>query len=51
LIDQAPKAAVTQAFRELSVKLLGEPAADGEQAANKNNASKWKKFWPGAKTS
>ena len=51
LIDQAPKAAVTQAFRELCIKLLGETEVDGDQAANRNSASKWKKFWPGAKSS
>ena len=51
LIVQAPKSAITQAIRELAVKLCGEREEDidGEGAA-KSNDSKWKKFWPGAKS-
>jgi pilus assembly protein CpaE len=51
LIVQAPKTAITQAMRDLATKLQGVTAepAEGEQGAAKNNESKWKKFWPGAK--
>lgn len=52
LIVQAPKAAITQAMRDLASKLLGDSgeAAEGEEAAANSGDSKWKKFWPGAKT-
>ena len=52
LIVQAPKAAITQAVRELATKLHGEAdeAARRDEAGAKNSESKWKKFWPGAKS-
>jgi len=48
LITQAPKAAITQAFRDLAAKLSGAPEQPVAQAAGES-ASGWKKFWPGAK--
>ncbi len=52
LIVQAPKAAITLAIRELSTKLVGETAEPegGDEAGVKGGESKWKKFWPGAKS-
>lgn len=49
LIIQAPKAAITQAMRDLATKLQGhsEEAGEGEEADGKTSESKWKKFWPG----
>ena len=48
LINQAPKAAITQSLRDLAAKLQGvEELTDGEDAG-KSSESKWKKFWPGA---
>ena len=46
LINQAPKAAITQAMRDLAAKLGGQDA-DGEEGS-KSNESKWKMFWPGS---
>ena len=52
LIVQSPKAAITHAIRELATKVQGTSEADGdEDASSKGSESKWKKFWPGAKTS
>jgi len=51
LIAQAPKAAITQAVRDLADRVTGrqtESAGDGE-AGESSMESKWKKFWPGAK--
>lgn len=52
LITQAPKAALTQAFRDAVVRLSGGNEApdqdehhDAEHAAG--NESRWKRFWPG----
>ena len=51
LIVQAPKAAITTAMRDLAQKLVGEQDGDvDEEAAAKGSDSKWKKFWPGAKS-
>ena len=53
LITQAPKAAITQAIRDLASKLQGTTATeDGESEvlAGAATESKWKKFWPGTKT-
>lgn len=53
LIVQAPKAAITQAMKDLATKLQGEeePETGEEEADSKTSESKWKKFWPGtAKT-
>ena len=49
LVTQAPKAPITQAIRELAVKLDGRTVeeADGEMAEAGGSASGWKKFWPG----
>ncbi len=48
LINQAPKAAITQSFRDLAAKLLGE-IEEEEAVAASAEASGWKKFWPGNK--
>jgi pilus assembly protein CpaE len=52
LITQAPKAALTQAFRDMASRLGGAQHAkeeheeiDGENIAA--NESRWKRFWPG----
>lgn len=52
LITQAPKAALTQAFREMAAKISspetpspGSPEMDGEAIAA--GESRWKRFWPG----
>ncbi|MFK8114573.1 MAG: AAA family ATPase [Rubripirellula sp.] len=52
LIVQAPKAAITQAIRDLAVKLSGgvEEEQDEQATAKASSDSKWKKFWPGAKS-
>ena len=55
LITQAPKAAITLAIRDLAKRLQGtEGETDPSDEANNEEAlageSKWKKFWPGAKT-
>ena len=49
LIVQAPKAAITQAMRDLATKLQGnsEETAESSEAESKGTESKWKKFWPG----
>ena len=51
LISQAPKAAITQAMRELASKLdgSGEDMAMGD-AGDAGSSSSWKKFWPGSKS-
>ena len=50
LIVQAPKAAITQAIRELAEKLEGGPNDENQDdESGKSAESKWKKFWPGAK--
>ncbi len=49
LINQAPKAAITQAIRDLAAKLEGHDAGNAEADSSKSNESKWKMFWPGAK--
>ena len=53
LINQAPKAAITQAMRDLASKLEGgeeenDEDLDGEAASA--SSSGWKKFWPGSKS-
>ena len=50
-IPQAPKAAITQAMRELAEKLQGGAVEDVdlEEEVVAGGESKWKKFWPGAK--
>ncbi len=50
LIVQAPKAAITQAIRELAEKLDGKATKvdQSESSAEKSSTAKWKKFWPGA---
>jgi pilus assembly protein CpaE len=49
LINQAPKAAITQAMRDLAAKLRGDDTEEASQEAPKSTESKWKKFWPGVK--
>jgi pilus assembly protein CpaE len=51
LVAQAPKAAITQALRDLAERLNGDKtdSLESEAAAESGNGSKWKKFWPGAK--
>lgn len=46
LINQAPKAPITQAFRDLATQLQGDETESDE--GSKSNESKWKMFWPGA---
>ncbi len=48
LINQAPKASITQALRDLAAKLQGNENAGGSDDVPKHSESKWKKFWPGA---
>ncbi|TWU02774.1 AAA family ATPase [Stieleria varia] len=48
LITQAPKAAITQAMRDLAAKLQGKSGGKVEAEPDKSAESKWKKFWPGA---
>ncbi|WP_182865641.1 pilus assembly protein CpaE [Stieleria mannarensis] len=50
LINQAPKAAITQALRDLASKLSGQELAAELAEGSKSNESKWKMFWPGAKS-
>lgn len=52
LIAQAPKAAITQAMRDLADRVTGRQAstASSGETAESSLESKWKKFWPGAKT-
>ncbi|MEO1526947.1 MAG: AAA family ATPase [Planctomycetota bacterium] len=50
LVTQAPKAAITQAMRELASKLQGEEVITEGEEGSKSNESKWKMFWPGAKS-
>ena len=47
LVTQAPKAAITQAMRELASKLQGEEVVAESEEGSKSNESKWKMFWPG----
>jgi pilus assembly protein CpaE len=51
LVAQAPKAAITQALRDLAERLSGEKQAMSSAADESETAgeSKWKKFWPGAR--
>lgn len=52
LIVQAPKAGITHAIRDLAAKLEGDNQQTGESGnAVKGGESKWKKFWPGGKSS
>ena len=48
LINQAPKAAITQAMRDLAAKIQGDLETSDEIPTEKAPESKWKKFWPGA---
>ncbi|QDV40227.1 Septum site-determining protein MinD [Stieleria neptunia] len=50
LINQAPKAPITQALRDLAAKLQGKEASAEPSESGKSNESKWKMFWPGAKS-
>ncbi|TWU62853.1 AAA family ATPase [Crateriforma conspicua] len=49
LVTQAPKAAITQAYREMAHKIVEPPqtteAVDGEEAGGANESG-WKRFWP-----
>lgn len=52
LITQAPKAALTQAFRDMSARLGGvqhpsEDHEDSDMDSAASNESRWKRFWPG----
>lgn len=50
LISQAPKAAITQALRELACRITGDRHGPEEEVEpmEKQSESKWKKFWPGS---
>ena len=50
LINQAPKAPITQALRDLAAKLQGKEAMAETGESSKSSESKWKMFWPGAKS-
>ena len=53
LIVQAPRAGITHAIRDLASKLEGvnqRTGKDGDAVA-KGGESKWRKFWPGGKSS
>ena len=48
LIEQAPKAAITQAVSQLTELLNnGQIASTDEVLAEKGNGASWKNFWPG----
>ncbi|NNE01034.1 MAG: MinD/ParA family protein [Pirellulaceae bacterium] len=48
LITQAPKAAITQAIRDLAAKLEGdETEEEMQESGAAASSSSWKKFWPG----
>lgn len=52
LITQAPKAALTQAFRDMAVRLGGNQSADEHDEHDEHDTlaaseSRWKRFWPG----
>ena len=48
LIEQAPKAPITQSVLQLAEALLGSPAAeDAAEPAGKSGGSRWLNFWPG----
>ncbi|MCO8121772.1 AAA family ATPase [Stieleria sp. TO1_6] len=48
LINQAPKAAITQSMRDLASKLQGRESAAEINKDGKSADSKWKMFWPGS---
>jgi len=53
LIVQAPRTGITHAIRDLASKLEGvnqRIGKDGDAVA-KGGESKWRKFWPGGKSS
>ncbi|WP_372894361.1 pilus assembly protein CpaE [Stieleria sp.] len=50
LINQAPKAPITQALRDLAAKLQGKETSAETGESGKSSESKWKMFWPGAKS-
>lgn len=52
LITQAPKAAITQALRDLIVKLTGSSDGEGDELEEVEKAPSggWRKFWPGQKS-
>jgi pilus assembly protein CpaE len=48
LIEQAPKAAITQSIMQLAEALTGGPKeADAADEAGKSGKSKWRSFWAG----
>ncbi|EMI43260.1 MULTISPECIES: AAA family ATPase [Pirellulaceae] len=52
LITQAPKAALTQAFRDMATRIGGDHGGEAqpdpqESDAGAANESRWKRFWPG----
>lgn len=47
LINQAPKASITQALKDLAAKLQGDENVGSTDEIPKASESKWKKFWPG----
>lgn len=48
LINQAPKAPITQALRDLAAKLQGQESTSESSEGKKGSESKWKMFWPGS---
>src|SRR5690606_12599188 len=52
LIEQAPRAPITQAIVSLGEALCGEAAADGAASADGEKGAglgRWLNFWPGGK--
>ncbi|EMI57409.1 AAA family ATPase [Rhodopirellula sallentina] len=52
LITQAPKAALTQAFRDMATRIGGDHGGQAQDAPEESDAgpaneSRWKRFWPG----
>ena len=47
LIEQAPKAAITQALVGLAEALTGEPSTGPPTESGKNSLSRWLNIWPG----
>ncbi|MCD0461885.1 AAA family ATPase [Roseiconus lacunae] len=48
LVNQAPKAAITQAMKDLASKLMGAEGTAAPTEPVKGSESKWKMFWPGS---
>jgi pilus assembly protein CpaE len=47
LLEQAPKAAITQAISQLADDLSGEEKSESDDEAGKAGKARWLSFWPG----